>query len=119
MLGSRRLTARQPADPAAVNAAEKALGISPDARPIYAYVGDLNPELGTIGLIIERQWLRTLTGVTKCDSGGLAGRYGAFAALSPTEAMTALRDLSFMGMSIATWAKAFADEVDTSAASSP
>jgi hypothetical protein len=56
--GDRRLLPRDPADPTAVVAAEDALGITPDARPIYAYVGDLHPALGTIGLMIERSWLR-------------------------------------------------------------
>jgi hypothetical protein len=58
--GMLELLPRQPADREAVDAAESALGVAPDARPVYAYLGDLHPALGTVGLVLERSWLRTL-----------------------------------------------------------
>lgn len=117
--GSRPLVPRDPADRSAVTTAEDVLGISPDARPIYAYLGDLHPGLGTIGLIIERGWLCSLAGVTKCDSGGLGGRRGAFQALDPVEAADALRALTFSAASIDSWSPAFADEVGASYVNGP
>jgi hypothetical protein len=111
-LGRRALLPRSPADPSSVDAAESALGISTDARPVYAYVGDLHPGLGTVGLVIDRSWLHALTGVTRCDSGGLAGRRGAFVALDPGEALAALHALTFSGASVPDWAPAFTQEVD-------
>jgi hypothetical protein len=112
--GDLALVARSPADPSAVSAAEQVLGIGPGARPLYAYLGDLHPELGTVGLIVERSWLRSLTGVTRCDSGGLGGRRGGFATLSPAEAASALSALSFSPTSLPSWPDEFAREVDTS-----
>jgi hypothetical protein len=112
--GDRTLVARAPADPGAVDAAEQALGISADARPIYAYIGDLNPALGTVGLVVARSWLTTLHGVTRCDSGGLGGRRGAFATLEPGECMDALHDLTFAGEALTQWAAEFQVEIDRS-----
>jgi hypothetical protein len=117
--GSRPLLPRDPADLNAVTTAEEVLGISPDARPIYAYLGDLHPGLGTVGLVIERGWLRSLTGVTKCDSGGLGGRRGTFAALDPVEVADALRMLTFSAASIDSWGPEFADEVGASYVNGP
>ena len=110
----RALLPRPPADPEAVDAAESALGVSADARPVYAYVGDLHPALGTIGLVLERSWLRDLTGVTRCDSGGLIGRRGAFDALSSAEAISALHTLTFWASSLGGWEPAFDAEVTAS-----
>jgi hypothetical protein len=74
---------RPPADPNAVSAAEAILGITPSKRPVYAYVGCLHPDLGRIGLIVERPWyLEEPHGMTRCDSGGLASRAGNFVYLS-------------------------------------
>ncbi|HSK05212.1 MAG TPA: hypothetical protein VK932_28385 [Kofleriaceae bacterium] len=112
--GARPLLPRAPADPRAVDAAESALGISPEDRPVYAYVGDLHPALGTVGLVIERSWLRALTGVTRCDSGGLVGRRGAFAVLEDPEAIGALRELTLSGPALPAWEPAFTEEVTTS-----
>lgn len=112
--GDRTLVARAPADPGAVDAAEQALGIDPDARPIYAYIGDLNPALGTVGLVVDRSWLVVLQGVTRCDTGGLGGRRGAFAALEPNECLDALRDLTFSGFGLAQWPAEFQGEIDRS-----
>ena len=46
--GSRLLTSRTPANPDAVCRAEQILGADP--RPIYAFIGLLHPQLGTVGL---------------------------------------------------------------------
>lgn len=111
--GVRRLVARTPEYPEAVTLTERALGIDPASRPVYAYLGDLHPGLGTVGLIVDRSWCRALSGVTRCDSGGLAGRLGAFAALTEDEALDAVHALSFSGPSLPAWNAAFASEVDT------
>jgi len=112
--GTSSLGPRVPADRAAVDATEQALGISATARPLYAYVGDLNPSLGTVGLVMDRSWCRELTGVTRCDSGGLGGRRGGFAALTESEALAALGALSFAGATLASWDVEFATEIDAS-----
>jgi hypothetical protein len=112
--GARPLLPRPPADPHSVDAAETALGIDPGDRPVYAYLGDLHPALGTVGLVIERSWLRALTGVTRCDSGGLVGRRGAFAALTDSEAIDALHTLTFSNESLPGWYPAFGPEMATS-----
>lgn len=75
--GEEPLAPRPPADPEAVKAAEDLLGITDGT--IYAFVGCLHPDLGTIGLIITQECLPTcLHSVSKCDSGGVAGRRGSF-----------------------------------------
>jgi len=112
--GATSLDPRVPTDRAAVDATEQALGILAAARPLYAYIGDLNPSLGTVGLVMERSWCRELTGVTRCDSGGLGGRRGAFAVLTESEALAALGALSFAGSALPGWDSEFANEVDTS-----
>ena len=112
--GARPLLPRQPVDPHSVHAAETALDIDPGSRPVYAYLGDLHPALGTVGLVIERSWFRALTGVTRCDSGGLVGRRGAFAVLTDTEAINALHTLTFSNGSLPDWEPAFVPEVTTS-----
>ncbi|HWU88817.1 MAG TPA: hypothetical protein VN253_16235 [Kofleriaceae bacterium] len=109
--GTHPLLPRQPADQDAVDAAESALGVAPDARPVYAYLGDLHPALGTVGLVLERSWLRTLNGVTRCDSGGLIGRRGAFAILTNTETTSTLQALTFSGASLHAWEPAFGTEL--------
>jgi hypothetical protein len=110
-LGTTRLVPRVPVDRAAVDTTEQTLGIAPDRRPVYAYVGDLKPSLGTVGLVVERSWCRALTGVTRCDSGGLGGRRGAFNALDEGEALAALRHLSFDEQTLPSWDTEFAQEV--------
>src|SRR5687768_9354021 len=45
--GTDALTPRPPADPTAVNDAERLLGVP--NPPIYTYAGCLHPQLGTIG----------------------------------------------------------------------
>lgn len=112
--GTTSLGPRVPTDRLAVDATEQALGISADARPIYTYVGDLNPSLGTVGLIVDRSWCRALTGVTRCDSGGLGGRRGGFAVLTESEALAALHALSFARETLPSWDAEFATEIDAS-----
>jgi hypothetical protein len=64
-------------------------------RPVYAYVGCLHPKLGRIGFIVAHAWFRRDPhGVSRCDSGGLAGCKGGFAHLKPAEAHVALLKLS-------------------------
>jgi hypothetical protein len=109
--GAAVITARSPEDAPAVGLAEQVLGVRPDARPVYAYVGDLHPALGTVGLIVNRTWCHASTGVTRCDSGGLAGRRGSFAMLDEREAVASLRDLSFGPAELRDWPSAFANEV--------
>lgn len=91
-----------------------ALGIAPEARPVYGYLGDLHPALGTVGLVIERSWLRALIGVTRCDTGGLVGRRGSFEVLDTMQATDAVRALTFSGPSLSAWESAFEVEVASS-----
>ena len=109
------LLPRPPVDRDAVGAAESALGVTQDARPVYAYLGDLHPALGTVGLVLERSWLRDkLTGVTRCDSGGLIGRRGAFAMLTTDETAGTLQALTFSGELLHGWEPAFGTELTDS-----
>jgi len=107
---------RQPSDGASVSKAERLLGLDDAHRPVYAYVGRLEPDLGSIGLIISRDWFVAAPhGVTRCDTGGLAGRKGGFACLSETEADEALVTLSFSAAE--PWEKQLDAEVDSAHAS--
>jgi hypothetical protein len=75
--GKALLEPRTPSDPTTVERAERVLDARP--RPIYSYVGDLHPDLGSVGLIVSQRWAeRAIQGVSKCDSGGLAGGKGCF-----------------------------------------
>jgi hypothetical protein len=115
--GTEKLCARTPRDPAAVIETETALGYDPSniaQRPVYAYLGDLHPALGTVGVVIERAWCRSLNGVSRCDSGGLGGRRGAFAVLSRHEAAQALIDLSFRSDTLSRWEASFEKEISDS-----
>lgn len=86
---------RDPQDNSVVWRAESLLKIERARRPVYAYVGCLHPALGTIGLILRQGWLtREPQGVSRCDTGGLAGRLGGFGALSNEEAEQAIVSLS-------------------------
>lgn len=111
------LVARPPRQGSVVFLAEQILGVERDeAQPIYAYVGDLHPDLGAIGLIIARSWDAedALSGVTKCDSVGLAGGLGGFAAIGDAEARAkALVALSYPNIEpINLWPHHFAKEVE-------
>jgi hypothetical protein len=86
---------RAPQDGSVVWLAESLLKIERDHRPVYAYVGYLHPELGTIGLVLRPSWLtRAPHGVSRCDTGGLAGCLGGFSAITSEEAKQAVVSLS-------------------------
>ncbi len=107
-LGTATIGPRDPTNPI-VYEAEAYLGMSRDRRPVYAYVGSLQPELGKIGLVIRREWLTTQGhGVTGCDTGGLYGRIKGFShgpKGGEREAMTRLTH------GPAGWEPRFSDEV--------
>lgn len=106
--GAARLDPRPPDDGEAVLAAEKVLAADP--RPVYAYLGLLHPELGTVGLIVSIAWAaRCLQGASKCDSGGLAGRRGAFSCVE--DPPTHLLALSFSGGALIRWQEEFRREI--------
>ncbi len=108
--GRATLAARPPTNAAVVTTAERLLKIDPARRPVYAYIGCLHPALGRVGLIIERQWFdRDPHGVTRCDSGGLAGRMGSFAILADSEAADGLVGLSFTARG--PWERALKSEI--------
>jgi hypothetical protein len=113
--GHRTLTARPPRAGAVVLRAEAWLGADP--RPVYAYVGDLHPALGQVGLVIERQWAdRAIQGASRCDSGGLAGGVGGFGGIAGPARKEALDAVSFpqCGQPVSDWAAAFDAEVGAS-----
>lgn len=109
--GASALDARAPTDAATVSLAETILGCS--SRPIYAYLGDLQPAMGTIGFIVGRAWLRrSFQGISKCDSGGMAARKGAFDVLMDNAAAErALLGVSTRPGRLLFWAIAFKWEV--------
>jgi hypothetical protein len=108
--GELALNARPPADPGAVNGAESMLGLA--RSPVYTYAGCLHPALGTIGLVIAPRCLaRCMQGVSRCDTGGLAGRRGSFAYLKPEDVQTALRRLTCANYG---WRPAFSAELAVS-----
>lgn len=112
--GESRLEPRDPAVPDAVFRAETLLGAIP--RPVYAFVGDLHPELGSVGLIISRRWSERATqGVTRCDSGGLACGAGGFQFIETAIRDDALRSLSTpVTFAADDWDDRFAEEVSES-----
>lgn len=109
--GKIQLEARPPRDGAAVSAAEAIMEL--EDRPIYAFLGLLHPELGTVGIIIVPAWAsRCARGVSRCDSGGLGGGKGGFACVkNKTEA---LRALLFTGKGLEQWESAFLEEISRS-----
>ncbi len=93
LCGEADLQPRTPRETKAVSDAETAIGIT--SPVIYAFVGCLHPDLGRIGLVISPECLDgRLQGVTKCDSGGLAGRIGSFSYVQEDEKKDALVALS-------------------------
>lgn len=96
--GKVELQPRAATDSTAVNQAEAWLDIDDSNRPVYAYAGCLHPALGRIGLVLSCDWLtRGLQGGSRCDSGGLAGRFGGFGCLpsDPAVCKATLQTLSF------------------------
>lgn len=94
--------------------AESLLGCS-SPRPLYSYIGDLNPRLGTVGLIFNREWAeRELSGLSRCDSGGL---YGGRGELGHLEADEVARGQWLLALStprtceLGRWREAFAAEL--------
>lgn len=95
LTGISAIGPRAPSDASTVWKAEQLLGIDRNVRPVYAYVGCLHPALGRIGLVVSQDWfLRDPHGVTRCDTGGLAGRMGGFHHLDEAEATEALTQLT-------------------------
>jgi hypothetical protein len=93
--GTAPLGPRDPHSSSVVWKAEEWLGIVRAKRPVYAYVGCLHPKLGRIGFIVAQEWFnREPHGVTRCDTGGLAGRVEGFRYLDENEARIALAELS-------------------------
>lgn len=111
--GVSQLTPREPWDPDSVTAAEKLLGAEP--RPVYCYVGCLHPGLGTVGLIFDRSCCDGgLQGVSRCDSGGLAGGVGTFVYVPEANREQSLIELSYKDAELEAWLDAFTDEIATS-----
>jgi len=115
--GGVPLSARAAAVPTVVACAEALLGTDGSNRPVYAYLGDLHPGLGTIGLILDPAWLDRLVGVSRCDSGGLAGGIGGFAHVDEADRRAGVKELSTETSVVLTdagWMQSFVDEVASS-----
>jgi hypothetical protein len=112
--GALVLGPRDPSDESAVWLAESILNIDRTKRPVYAYVGCLHPDMGRIGIIMGYEWfVREPHGVSRCDTGGLAGCRGGFRHLSPAEAAAAVSSLSYSPPHPG-WRQFLAKEVRTS-----
>lgn len=108
--GETRLEPRAANDNEAVGRAEALLGAEP--RPVYAYVGDLHPGLGQVGLLFACRWFaRCAQGICRCDTGGLAGRRGGFAALRDEEVAEALAGVTLLAAQLPEWHAHFVQEV--------
>jgi hypothetical protein len=106
--GTAALTPRPPREEAAVRSAEAIMELR--APPIYAYLGLLHKALGTVGLIIGPSWVsRSVVGVSRCDSGGLAGGFGGFCCIKDREA--SLKELCYLGENLSHWQSHFIDEL--------
>jgi hypothetical protein len=107
LTGADVLRPRPPANPTAVSAAEGLLGLAPP--PVYTFAGCLHPSLGTIGLVIAPQCVpRCLQGVSRCDTGGLAARIGAFAFVPAADLQIAFASLRCQNEN---WLSAFSYEL--------
>ena len=112
LAGKSKLGSRSPAEASVVLRAEKILKAT--VRPLYMFSGCLHPKLGTIGLVISPRCLgHGLQGVSRCDSGGLVGRQGAFAHIPEKDVESALQSLSFFGADT-NWQDAFSEELSIS-----
>ncbi len=112
LLGTTKLEPRTPVDPDAVDGAEGVLAYTPGTRPIYAYLGDVHPQLGVVGVVIERgNW--TLEGASRCDTGGLfAGRGGFFTIPDPDRAQSVKKLSTPLSFDIANLDQTFNEELD-------
>lgn len=111
--GLSQLTPREPSDPDSVTAAERLLGADP--RPVYCFVGCLHPGLGTVGLIFHRSCCDgRLQGVSRCDSGGLAGGVGTFVYVPVADREQSLLELSYKNGELDEWIDAFTYEIAAS-----
>lgn len=109
IVGERKLEARPPERPEVLEC-EELLGADP--RPVYAFVGDLHPKLGRVGLVVAREWSSAaFQGATLCDSGGLFMCIGGFEAAGE-QARKHLCELSSpSACTKETWEADFAQEV--------
>ncbi len=110
--GDISLRARLPINKAAVSLAETILNASP--RPVYTFLGLLHPDLGKVGVIFGRGLLqRCLQGVSRCDSGGLAGRVKGFGCINEPDVRQELLRLSYPlgSASLDDWARDFRLEI--------
>ena len=81
-------------------------------RYVYAFVGALHSDLGSVGLIISRGWAeRATVGVTRCDTGGLRWGYGGFGCLPDADRPDAMKSILVACQPFALWWKAFCAEV--------
>jgi hypothetical protein len=109
--GTVHLAPRPPRDIKAVGSAESIMKLK--QRPIYAYLGLLHPELGTVGVIIVPGWIsRCALGVSRCDSGGLADGKGGFVCVKDRAA--SLLALYFNDERLALWESEFSEELSNS-----
>jgi len=111
--GRLQLSPRAPSEHDAVTAAEAILGATP--RPVYCYVGCLHPGLGTVGFIFDEACCSDgLQGVSRCDSGGLAGGIGPFVFVPEEDRESSLVELSFRDGHLEEWSTAFDSELSAS-----
>jgi hypothetical protein len=111
--GSTNLEPREATDPK-VYEAESLLGIDPARRPIYVFLGDIHPDLGDLGLVIEREACGgAIHGITRCDSGGLYIPKGFFElAGDDTARRRILTDLSTPNtFAVGEWEAQFSAEI--------
>ncbi|MBN8737885.1 MAG: hypothetical protein J0H86_00070 [Xanthomonadaceae bacterium] len=109
--GNVELLPRTPREEEIVTKAEKLLSTR---RPIYAYVGFLHPELGTVGLIVAPGWARrSLFVAVRCDSGGLIGGYGGFKCVGE-KCEEMLLEVAFRDEDLPNWSGEFQAEVKAS-----
>lgn len=111
--GADALQAREPQAAECVYGAEETLDARPS--PIYAFVGDLNPALGVLGLVFAVSWFeRAPQGLSRCDTGGLFCGKGGFAAEPDLETRKQLlRSLSSEATcTVSDWREHFRREIE-------
>ena len=113
--GDIALEAREPKGNTLAQQVEDILGHT--VRPIYAFLGNLHPQLGKAGLILSRDWMeRSPPQVSRCDTGGLLGRVGDFAVRKDAAEPDAdVRKISTPeGMEVEEWLTIFRNELTDS-----